>query len=115
MTIQGILLSVCFLGLSNAKPVNDLSKKRPQPNIFNFYILLSVIGQFAIHIYSLIAVTSMAKSFMPEYFFFISLCFIYINDRLLGIPRSTSRSTLSRVCSTAPCTFCRCRCRSPRL
>lgn len=66
MTIQGILLAVCFLGLSNAKPLKELSKKRPQPNIFNTYLLVSVIGQFAIHIYSLISVTYMAKSFMEQ-------------------------------------------------
>ncbi|CAG8436271.1 3026_t:CDS:10 [Diversispora eburnea] len=53
-TISGILLAVCFLCISKAKPLEKLSDKRPQTNIFNFYIILSILGQFAIHIFSLI-------------------------------------------------------------
>eukprot|EP00835_Amoeboradix_gromovi_P000670 NODE_25_length_35605_cov_0.353461.p2 type:complete len:1113 gc:universal NODE_25_length_35605_cov_0.353461:7206-10544(+) len=49
MTIQGILLSVCFLCISKGKPIEKLSKERPQGNIFNFYVLLSVLGQSLIH------------------------------------------------------------------
>jgi len=44
--------------------LEHLSKKRPQANIFNWYILLSVIGQFAIHIYSMVTITNLAKSLM---------------------------------------------------
>ncbi|RHZ71892.1 hypothetical protein Glove_251g27 [Diversispora epigaea] len=53
-TISGVLLAVCFLCISKAKPLEKLSDKRPQTNIFNFYIILSILGQFAIHIFSLI-------------------------------------------------------------
>ena len=49
MTIQGILLSICFLCISKGKPLEVLSKQRPQGNIFNFYVLLSVLGQTLIH------------------------------------------------------------------
>src|SRR6202161_2368127 len=54
VTISGILMSVCFLSISRAKPVEALSKERPQPNILNAYILGSVLGQFAIHCTTLI-------------------------------------------------------------
>jgi len=57
VTISGILMSVCFLSLSRAKPVEQLSKERPQPNIFNPYIIGSVLGQFAIHIATLIYIS----------------------------------------------------------
>ena len=43
------------------QPARHLSRKRPQPNIFNFYIVLSVIGQFAVHIFCLIGVSQLAK------------------------------------------------------
>jgi manganese-transporting P-type ATPase len=54
VTISGMLMSVCFLSISRAKPVEALSKERPQPNILNAYILGSVLGQFAIHCATLI-------------------------------------------------------------
>ena len=57
VTISGMLMSVCFLSLSRAKPVEKLSKERPQPNIFNFYIIGSVLGQFAVHIVTLIYIS----------------------------------------------------------
>ncbi|KAG0290756.1 hypothetical protein BGZ96_005796 [Linnemannia gamsii] len=61
VTISGILMAVCFMCISKATPLEHLSKERPQPNIFNFYIILSVLGQFAIHIFSLIYITREAK------------------------------------------------------
>lgn len=39
------------------QPVEALSKERPQHTIFNFYIIGSVLGQFAIHIVTLIYVS----------------------------------------------------------
>ncbi|KAK9453271.1 hypothetical protein V1511DRAFT_89513 [Dipodascopsis uninucleata] len=56
-TISGMLMSVCFLSISRAKSVEQLSKERPQPGIFNFYIMGSILGQFAIHIATLIYIT----------------------------------------------------------
>ena len=56
ITISGMLMSVCFLSISRAKSVEGLSKERPQPNIFNFYIIGSILGQFAVHIVTLIYV-----------------------------------------------------------
>ena len=56
-TISGILLSVCFLSISRGKPLQKLSKERPQDGIFNTYIMGSILGQFAIHIVTLIYIT----------------------------------------------------------
>ncbi|KAI9669291.1 MAG: hypothetical protein M1831_000326 [Alyxoria varia] len=66
ITISGMLMSVCFLSLSRAKPVEELSKERPQPNIFNTYIIGSVLGQFAIHIVTLIYISSVAQQLSPK-------------------------------------------------
>ncbi|ORY59641.1 uncharacterized protein BCR38DRAFT_445097 [Pseudomassariella vexata] len=57
ITISGMLMSVCFLSISRARSVEGLSKERPQPNIFNFYIIGSILGQFAVHIVTLIYIS----------------------------------------------------------
>ncbi|VEU23311.1 DEKNAAC104436 [Brettanomyces naardenensis] len=53
-TVSGLLLSVCFLSISKGKPLDQLSKERPQPGIFNTYIMGSILGQFAVHLIALI-------------------------------------------------------------
>ncbi|KAL2391019.1 hypothetical protein RJ035_000640 [Blastomyces gilchristii] len=65
-TISGILMSVCFLSISRAKSVEGLSKERPQPNIFNMYIMGSVLGQFAIHVATLIYLSSYVYTIEPK-------------------------------------------------
>lgn len=56
-TVSGMLLSVCFLSISRGKPLEKLSKERPQNGIFNKYIMGSILGQFAVHIITLIYIT----------------------------------------------------------
>ncbi|KAF2279527.1 uncharacterized protein EI97DRAFT_412601 [Westerdykella ornata] len=65
VTISGMMMSVCFLSISRAKSVEALSKERPQHNIFNFYIIGSVLGQFAIHIATLIYVSQYVQRTDP--------------------------------------------------
>ncbi|KMU88337.1 cation-transporting ATPase 4 [Coccidioides immitis H538.4] len=67
VTISGMLMSVCFLSISRAKPVEGLSKERPQPNIFNVYIVGSVLGQFAIHVATLIYLSQYVYSIEPRH------------------------------------------------
>ncbi|KAF2089710.1 hypothetical protein K490DRAFT_37070 [Saccharata proteae CBS 121410] len=66
VTISGMMMSVCFLSISRAKPVEQLSKERPQPNIFNPYIIGSVLGQFAIHIATLIYISQYVQRIEPK-------------------------------------------------
>ncbi|KAM9938671.1 hypothetical protein OXX80_001851 [Metschnikowia pulcherrima] len=56
-TVSGILLSVCFFSISRGKPLTKLSKERPSSGIFNIYIMGSILGQFAVHIITLIYIT----------------------------------------------------------
>jgi cation-transporting ATPase 13A1 len=68
VTISGMLMSVCFLSISRAKSVEGLSKERPQPNIFNFYIIGSILGQFAVHIATLIFIARYCDQLSPYVF-----------------------------------------------
>ncbi|KAH7071845.1 hypothetical protein BKA63DRAFT_58608 [Paraphoma chrysanthemicola] len=66
VTISGMMMSVCFLSISRAKTVEALSKERPQHNIFNTYIIGSVLGQFAVHIATLIYVSQYVQRVEPK-------------------------------------------------
>lgn len=65
-TVSGVLLSVCYLSISRAKAMDKLSKQRPQPGIFNWYIMGSVMGQFAIHIITLIYISGEVYKLEPR-------------------------------------------------
>lgn len=45
--------------------MKTLARERPLPNIFNLYTLLSVLGQFAIHLTALIYVVNEAHKRIP--------------------------------------------------
>ncbi|EJD08490.1 endoplasmic reticulum Ca-transporting P-type ATPase [Fomitiporia mediterranea MF3/22] len=62
VTITGMLMSVCFLCISRAKPVEKLSRERPLGNIFNLYVLLSILIQFGIHIVALVYITALSNA-----------------------------------------------------
>lgn len=49
------------MNLSHPQPVEKLSRERPLGNIFNLYVLLSVLLQFALHIVSLIYITQLSR------------------------------------------------------
>lgn len=67
VTISGMLMSVCFLFISRAQPKEKLSKERPLSNIFNVYLVLSLLMQFALHIASMRYITSITPQFeKPE-------------------------------------------------
>lgn len=65
-TASGVLLSVCFLSISRSQAIEKLSKQRPQPGIFNFYIMGSILGQFAVHIATLIYITDKVYELEPR-------------------------------------------------
>ncbi|KAI9204679.1 uncharacterized protein BJ171DRAFT_505077, partial [Polychytrium aggregatum] len=65
-TIGGMMMTVCFFAIAKSSSVETLSKKRPQANIFNLYIILSVLGQAAIHVTSLIYIRQLAIDYSED-------------------------------------------------
>ncbi|EGG16574.1 putative cation-transporting ATPase [Cavenderia fasciculata] len=54
MTLGGMLIALCFLFISTSKPLEKLANKRPNPNLFSPYMMLSILLQFALHLACLI-------------------------------------------------------------
>lgn len=65
-TISGVFTAAFFLFISHARPIPTLSAERPHPNIFCFYVFLSLMGQFAIHIFFLVSAVKGAEKYMPD-------------------------------------------------
>ncbi|PIA37986.1 hypothetical protein AQUCO_02900085v1 [Aquilegia coerulea] len=65
-TISGAFTAAFFLFISHARPLPTLSAARPHPNIFCAYVLLSLLGQFTIHLIFLISSVNEAGKYMPE-------------------------------------------------
>ncbi|CEQ39188.1 SPOSA6832_00699 [Sporobolomyces salmonicolor] len=66
VTITGILMSVCFMCISRARPVEKLSKERPLSTIFNFYVVASILTQFAIHVAAFLYLTDLCEQYEPQ-------------------------------------------------
>ena len=59
-------MSGCYVSTNRlfaVQPVEKLSRERPLGNIFNFYVLLSVLVQFALHIASLVYITDLSHKY----------------------------------------------------
>ncbi|KAJ3071425.1 hypothetical protein HDU98_005354 [Podochytrium sp. JEL0797] len=65
-TIAGVLITICFFGIAKSSAVERLSKKRPQANVFNHYIMISVLGQVSIHVMSLMYIRHQAIEYSEE-------------------------------------------------
>ncbi|KAL3655459.1 putative manganese-transporting ATPase pdr2 [Castilleja foliolosa] len=65
-TISGVFTAAFFLFISHASPLPTLSAERPHPNIFCSYVLLSLLGQFTVHIFFLISSVKEAEKYMPD-------------------------------------------------
>ncbi|CAL8997942.1 unnamed protein product [Prunus brigantina] len=65
-TISGVFTAAFFLFISHARPLPTLSAERPHPHVFCSYVFLSLLGQFAIHLFFLISSVNEAERYMPD-------------------------------------------------
>uniref|UniRef100_M4BEL3 P5A-ATPase transmembrane helical hairpin domain-containing protein n=1 Tax=Hyaloperonospora arabidopsidis (strain Emoy2) TaxID=559515 RepID=M4BEL3_HYAAE len=64
LTISGLSIAMFFLILSRAKPARKLSHQRPPPGVFCVNVMVSIFGQFVIHLAFLVAALRLAQPFI---------------------------------------------------
>lgn len=66
-TLAGVLTAGMFFFISNGKPLDTISRERPQPRIFSMYMFTSLMGQFIVHMGFLMHMQAAAHTIMsPE-------------------------------------------------
>jgi len=65
MTAMGMLGSISFMSVSRSKPLDRLSKVRPLTSIFHPALFISLLGQFAIHLSTMMIAVYYAKINLP--------------------------------------------------
>ncbi|KAI6645737.1 Manganese-transporting ATPase 13A1 [Oopsacas minuta] len=64
--LQGMFIAFSFMIFSRIKPLSDLSKHKPIPNVFNLYTLSTVSLQSTIHLCCIIVLVTEAKLLMTD-------------------------------------------------
>mmetsp|Transcript_7386 Transcript_7386/g.21641 ORF Transcript_7386/g.21641 Transcript_7386/m.21641 type:complete len:1311 (+) Transcript_7386:1-3933(+) len=65
MTAMGMLGSVSFMSVNRSKPLDRLSSVRPLTSIFHPALFISLLGQFSIHLSTMMYAVYMAKQHQP--------------------------------------------------
>jgi manganese-transporting P-type ATPase len=65
MTAMGLLGTVSFMSVSRSKPLDKLSSVQPLNSIFHPASFISLLGQFAIHLTTMVLLVQAAKSHLP--------------------------------------------------
>ena len=64
MTALGLLGTVSFMSVSRSKPLDRLSEVRPLTSIFHPSLFISLLGQFAIHLTTMVVAVWKAKEIL---------------------------------------------------
>lgn len=62
---MGILGSISFMSVSRSKPLEKLSRVRPLTSIFHPALFISLLGQFFIHLTTMVIAVRSAKNHLP--------------------------------------------------
>jgi cation-transporting ATPase 13A1 len=65
MTAMGMLGSISFMSVSRSKPLDRLSSVRPLTSIFHPALFISLLGQFVIHLSTMVLAVYSAKQHLP--------------------------------------------------
>ena len=64
MTAMGMLGSISFMSVSRAKPLEKLSSVKPLTSIFHPSLFLSLLGQFSVHLVTMMWAVHRAKEYL---------------------------------------------------
>ncbi|CAI5747188.1 unnamed protein product [Peronospora destructor] len=64
LTISGLSIAMFFLFMSRAKPARKLSHQRPPSGVFRMSVMMSIFGQFVIHLAFLAAALHLTEPFI---------------------------------------------------
>ena len=65
-TIASAAISIYFFAMSQAEPIERLSEERPHTRIFSRWMILTVVGQFAIHLGCLMYAVQLASPYSVD-------------------------------------------------
>ena len=66
MTFAGLSIAMFFLFISRSKPVDRLSAERPPSRLFTWHMMLAVVGQFALHMLTLLTAVQLSTPHTPQ-------------------------------------------------
>ena len=66
MTFSGLSVAMFFLFISRAKPLDRLSAERPPSRLFTPHMMLSVMGQFGLHMLTLLTAVQLSLPHTPQ-------------------------------------------------
>merc|ERR1711966_43871 len=66
MTATGMLGSISYMSVSRAKPLDKLSSVKPLTSIFHPSLFISLLGQFGVHLITMMWATHTAKQYLEE-------------------------------------------------
>jgi hypothetical protein len=71
MITSGLVSAVLFLIMSHSKPLNTLAPARPPPSICCVYMVVDVLGQFAVHMYVLASAMHLARPLVTQVLLYV--------------------------------------------
>eukprot|EP00581_Thalassiosira_minuscula_P008067 CAMPEP_0183703840 /NCGR_PEP_ID=MMETSP0737-20130205/1419_1 /TAXON_ID=385413 /ORGANISM="Thalassiosira miniscula, Strain CCMP1093" /LENGTH=1670 /DNA_ID=CAMNT_0025930637 /DNA_START=59 /DNA_END=5071 /DNA_ORIENTATION=- len=66
MTAMGMLGSISYMSVSRAKPLEKLSSVKPLTSIFHPSLFISLLGQFGVHLATMMWATHTAKQYLED-------------------------------------------------
>ena len=61
MLVSGVIVTICFLCMSRSQPLDKLSPQRPITRVFHPYMVCSILGQFALHLFTLVTAVQLVS------------------------------------------------------
>jgi magnesium-transporting ATPase (P-type) len=63
MTVSGMSMAFAMMAVTRAEPVIEISRERPYARIFSPWMMLTVVSQFAVHLFTLVTAVNMAMPY----------------------------------------------------